>query len=140
MATPTSLIECLVRDEGLKLTPYVDTVGKVTIGVGRNLTDVGISHDEALTLLMNDIAKAQAFVRTKLPWSLNIDRVRCAVLENMCFNMGIEKLLEFHHMLAAMQGGDWPTAATQGRASLWHKEVGDRAERLMKQLESGEWV
>ena len=45
------LLSDLVRDEGLRLRPYADTVGKTTIGVGRNLTDVGISHDEALALL-----------------------------------------------------------------------------------------
>src|SRR4051812_27390106 len=37
-----ALVNQLIIDEGLKLSPYTDTVGKLTIGVGRNLTDVGI--------------------------------------------------------------------------------------------------
>ena len=45
----------LIRDEGSSLVPYTDTVGKLTIGVGRNLTDVGISNSEMELMLMNDI-------------------------------------------------------------------------------------
>ena len=44
------IYEQLIRDEGLRLFPYTDTVGKLTIGVGRNLTDAGISADEAEVL------------------------------------------------------------------------------------------
>lgn len=47
----TALKEELIRDEGLRLKPYRDTVGKLTIGVGRNLDDVGITKDEAMHLL-----------------------------------------------------------------------------------------
>ena len=45
----------LIIDEGLRLRPYRDSVGKLTIGVGRNLDDVGISNDEAMVLLDHDI-------------------------------------------------------------------------------------
>lgn len=53
-----TLIDQLVRDEGLRLHPYIDSVGKLTIGVGRNLTDMGISQAETEMLLSNDIANA----------------------------------------------------------------------------------
>ena len=39
--------EQLILHEGLRLKPYRDTVGKLTIGVGRNLDDVGITRAEA---------------------------------------------------------------------------------------------
>ena len=42
-----SVIEQLKLDEGVKLKPYRDTAGKLTIGVGRNLDDAGISPTEA---------------------------------------------------------------------------------------------
>ena len=45
----------LIADEGLRLKPYTDTVGKITIGIGRNLTDVGISKEEAYALCDTDI-------------------------------------------------------------------------------------
>ncbi len=45
----------LIRHKGLKLKPYRCTAGKLTIGVGRNLDDCGISQTEAYVLLENDI-------------------------------------------------------------------------------------
>lgn len=51
------LREQLERHEGLRLKPYKDTVGKLTIGIGRNLDDKGISRKEAFALLDNDIAE-----------------------------------------------------------------------------------
>ncbi len=54
----TKLIEQLKRHEGVKLKPYFCTQGKCTIGVGRNLEDVGISEEEAEMLLINDIERA----------------------------------------------------------------------------------
>ena len=57
--SPDTLMEDLVRDEGLRLELYQDSVGKWTIGVGRNLDDVGISEDEAMYLLRNDISRAK---------------------------------------------------------------------------------
>ncbi len=39
----------LVRHEGLKLKPYRCTAGKLTIGIGRNLDNCGISHVICIT-------------------------------------------------------------------------------------------
>ena len=58
-----ALISQLIIDEGIKLKPYTDSVGKLTIGVGRNLNDVGISEDEARFLLGNENAQPQVIVR-----------------------------------------------------------------------------
>ena len=139
----TNLADQLVRDEGEILHAYQDEEGFWTIGVG-TLIDArkggGITREESRYLLENRIAIAEAQVRTKLPWTLHLDEVRRAVLENMAFNQGIEHVLGFHKMLAAMQAGDWKTAAAEGMNSLWAKEVGDRAHRLMTQLERGQWI
>jgi lysozyme len=48
----------LVRYEGLRLKPYRCTAGKLTIGIGRNLDDCGISQTEAYVLLENDIPRS----------------------------------------------------------------------------------
>jgi lysozyme len=140
---PSNLIDQLVRDEGEILHAYQDDLGFWTIGSGI-LIDVrkggGITHEENLYLLSNRVDKARGQVRTQLPWSLSLDVVRRAVLENMAFNEGIEHLLGFKKMLTAMQMADWKTAAEEGMDSLWAKQVGDRAHRLMRQLELGAWV
>jgi lysozyme len=134
-----SLKDQLVRDEELRLKPYTDSVGKLTIGVGRNLTDKGISVQEAQGLLANDIADATADLQAKLPWTATLDDVRKGALLNMTFNMGIGGLLEFHDFLARMQRGDFSGAAGAMLDSLWARQVGPRATRLSIQIQSGVW-
>jgi len=134
-----SLVEQLVRDEELRLKPYRDSVGKLTIGVGRNLDDVGVTQAEALALLANDIQNARSHLEQYLPWAGGLDEVREAALVNMCFNMGIGALMNFHKFLAALQAGDYKTAAAEMLDSLWAKQVGIRAQRLALQIETGFW-
>ena len=134
-----SLKDQLVRDEELRLKPYTDSVGKLTIGVGRNLTDKGISFQEAQGLLANDIADATADLQAKLPWTATLDDVRKGAMVNMTFNIGIGGLLEFHDFLARMQRGDFSGAAGAMLDSLWARQVGARATRLSIQIQSGVW-
>lgn len=133
------LIDQLVREEGLQLKPYHDTVGKLTIGIGRNLDDVGISHDEALLLLNNDIDRASAALRSRFPWVINLDDTRQAVLIDMAFNMGVVTLAKFTDTLAHIQSGDYVAASQAMLDSTWAKEVGMRAIRLAEQMRTGEW-
>jgi lysozyme len=81
----------LVRHEGLRLKPYRCTAGKLTIGVGRNLNDCGISQKEAYTLLENDIQSYEQQQLDEIPVIYNaLNEVRQSVLLNMCFNLGFE--------------------------------------------------
>jgi len=134
-----TLQEQLVRDEGVRLRIYQDTSGKWTIGVGRNLSDDGISNDEAMMLLENDIDAATKSLETSIPWTMALDTVRLSALINMCFNMGIGGLLQFRNFLAAMQQGNWTEARNEMLDSAWAAEVGSRAQRLAIQVETGQW-
>ena len=124
----------LIRDEGLKLYPYKCTAGKLTIGVGRNIEDNGITKDEAMYLLGNDIARCQAELSKAISFYDRLDDSKKSILINMCFNMGISRLIGFKRMLAAMAIGDWATAAHEMANSTWAFQVGDRAKRLMEQM------
>jgi lysozyme len=134
-----NLIEQLKRDEGLRLTPYLDSVGKTTIGYGRNLSDEGITREEADMLLMNDIERTTNDLSKHLPWVASLDPVRQAVLLNMAFNMGIHGLMSFKNTLALVQRGDYAMAALGMLHSEWASQVPARAQRLAKQMELGEW-
>lgn len=134
-----TLRDQLIRDEGLRLKPYKDGVGKLTIGVGRNLDDVGLSLGEAEYLLDNDIRRATSDVVARIPWCHTLDDVRFAVLVNMSFNLGIGGLLGFTKALAAMEKGEWQAAANAMLDSKWRRQVGIRAERLARQMETGVW-
>lgn len=127
----------LTRDEGEEFKPYVDTVGQTTIGVGRNLTDVGISRDEAQYLLENDIARSVADLDAALPWWKDLTENRQRVLVNMCFNLGITRLLGFKNTLRYIKDKSYAKAAIGMRASLWYNQVGARAERLATLMEKG---
>jgi len=133
------LISELVKDEGLRLKPYKCTAGKTTIGVGRNLDDVGISQSEAYTLLASDIARVKKEC-ARQPWwpSVEDDDVRSRVMLNMCFNLGIRRLSGFKNTLDAVRDQRWKDAAAGMRASMWAKQVGARAERLAKMMETGD--
>jgi lysozyme len=134
-----SLKDQLIRDEELRLRPYKDSVGKLTIGVGRNLDDVGISLQEADLLLANDIKAATVALESTFPWTMELDEVRQGALLNMTFNMGIHGLAQFRDFLAKLQAKDFPSAAAAMLDSLWAKQVGARAQRLSIQIESGFW-
>src|SRR4029077_11613825 len=134
------IFEQLRRDEELRLKPYADTVGKTTIGYGRNLTDKGISPVEAETFLDNDVRETTQLLIERLPWFPSLDPVRQGVLVNMCFNLGFEGLEKFPKFLMACAQGDWNTAAEEMHNSLWDREVGNRAVRLEEQMRTGEWV
>jgi lysozyme len=134
-----SIEDQLRRDEGVRLNLYQDTRGKWTIGVGRNLSDVGISMAEANTLLSNDILAASNALERAFPWTTALDSVRFFVLVNMTFNMGIGALAGFKDFLNKVQQGDFRAAAGAMLDSAWAREVGPRAQRLSIQMEGGQW-
>lgn len=121
-----SATDLIIRHEGLRLKPYRDTTGHLTIGYGRNLDERGVSINEATLLLHNDVA-AVANKLGEYRWfrSCNIDRQ--AVLIDMAFNLGINGLLDFHHLLAAVDAGNYNEAADAMLASKWASQVGARA-------------
>ena len=128
----------LVRHEGLRLKPYRCTAGKLTIGIGRNLDDRGISRKEAYAMLERDIQDCEQWLIDKIPEIYNnLDEVRQSVLLNMCFNLGIKGLLEFKNTLAFVKAGDWERAAKGMLASKWAKQVGLRAIELSELMRKG---
>lgn len=126
----------LTRDEDRRYRIYTDTVGKVSGGIGRNLTDKGFRDNEIDLMYHNDIAETEAWLDRNLSWWSSLDPVRQRVMMNMAFNMQ-GKLLGFRKFLAAAQRGDWNGAATEMLDSLWARQVGDRAKRLASMMRSG---
>ena len=120
----------LQRDEGLRLKPYRDSVGKLTIGFGRNLDDVGITEREAEILLDNDMAKTFADLDRALPWWRDLPPFQQRGLANMAFNLGLPRLLTFKKMLAALEAGDGERAAIEALDSIWAGQVKGRADRI----------
>jgi lysozyme len=123
--------------EGERLKPYVDTVGKVTIGVGRNLTDRGIRPDEAELMLRNDILEACDELDALFPAWRSLTAARQRVLIDMMFNLGRARLSKFERFLAAIKSADWPGASAEMLNSKWAEQVGARAQTLARMMVEG---
>lgn len=134
----SDLRSMLMQDETLRLKPYLDTKGRITIGVGRCLDTAGISAQEAVYLLENDITRSRAAAAT-FPWFPGLDPVRQDVVTAMVFNMGLSGFCEFRLMIAAIQKQDFSAAATEMLGSQWATQVGDRAVRLAGMMHSGQY-
>lgn len=127
----------LIKHEGLELLPYKCTAGKLTIGVGRNIEDRGISYDEAMMLLENDLLLYTAELEKAFPVVKELDNVRVMTLINMAYNLGITKLRQFKMMWAAIEDNDFEVAAQEMLNSKWASDVGQRSLELSEQMRTG---
>ncbi len=132
----------LIRDEGVVNHAYADSLGFLTIGVGRLIDKRrggGLSPEEVEFLLTNDITVMSAAVLKTLPWSSKLSEPRLAVLINMAFQLGIGGLLEFKRTLGSIEDGQYSEASMEMLDSLWAQQTPERAKRLAKQMLTGEW-
>lgn len=133
-----TLEEQLIRHEGYRQFPYKCSAGKLTVAIGRNLDDRGISEDEAKYLLHNDITICKQELNLLYPIIKALNSARENVLINMCFNIGIKRLSGFKKMWAAIVVGDFEEAAKQMLDSKWANQVGKRATELAEIMKTGE--
>jgi lysozyme len=131
------LVARLNRTEGRRSKPYLDTVGKITIGVGHNLTAKGLPDSLIDALLNIDLADANSGAE-KLSVYDKLDAIRQTVLVDMVFNMGLEDVQKFVNTLSAINRRDYESAATNMLNSAWAKEVGSRAVELAEIMRTGQ--
>lgn len=136
----SDLIEQLRRHEGVRSTVYKCTAGFETIGVGRNISEsgLGLSDDEIDYLLENDINRCRKEL-VIFPWFRELDPVRQDALTNLCFNLGISRLMRFEKALAAMEQRDYAKAAAEFLDSRWAEQVGNRAIEVTIMIRTGEY-
>ena len=130
-------MEQLEFHEGCVLTPYRDSVKVLTIGIGRNL-ERGITRDEALFLLSNDIDRSINEIRAKFHWYDLLSDTRKRVIVDMVFNLGIYRFSKFKKTISFIEREEYKEAATEMLDSKWAIQVGERAGRLAKMMETDE--
>lgn len=130
-------IKRIIRHEGLKLKPYRCTAGKLTIGIGRNLDDVGITESEARYLLENDLQRCHRECLLSFSWYADLDEARQSVICEMCFNLGLARLKAFKKMLKAVEMGNFAVASQEMLTSKWAMQVGNRAKTLADVMKRG---
>ena len=136
----------LAVDEGIVHEVYLDHLGYATFGIGHLITDkdpeqgytVGtpISEERVTEAFQSDldISIGECKVLFDL-WDTYPGEVQ-EILINMMFNLGRPRLSKFKNFKKAVDAGDWVKAGIEGRDSLWWKQVGNRAERLMVRIEN----
>lgn len=127
------IFDMLEKDEGFRSKPYKDTVGKLTIGIGRNLDDRGISLAEARFLLKNDVAECVRDLSLYSFWE-NANDSRKAALINFRFQLGLAGFQKFKNTIAKITAGDWGGAADAMLESRWATQVPARAKRVTDML------
>ncbi|KKM89778.1 hypothetical protein LCGC14_1245310 [marine sediment metagenome] len=135
-----SITGMIIRHEGLRLKPYLDSVGKLTIGVGRNLDDMGISKEEAMFLLRNDLKRVMTEARGSLPFYDELSIVRQDVILDMVFNLGITRFLGFKKMIRALKKENYKEASVEMKKSKWYQQVPNRAKELIKMMKTNKGV
>ena len=142
----TKLREQLEIDEGVKYEIYNDHLGLATFGIGHLVIPADKEYGEKIGTIISEERVRECFDKDvqsvlrdctllykdfdELPEEVQ------QIVANMMFNMGRTRLGGFKNFRKALEAEDWKKAAVEGRDSRWHKQVTNRAERLMVRLES----
>lgn len=133
------LLKMLRLEEGLRLKPYTDSVGRLTIGLGRCLDTTGISEPEALLLANNDLHWHCDYLTKNYEWFTSLEEARKAALIDMQYNLGAAGFAGFKLMINALANKDYAASAHYALESRWADQVGQRAKRIAEIVRTGEY-
>jgi lysozyme len=129
------------RDADGRFLPYLDSVGKWTIGYG-HLMEKGLPADVANMLFQCDLADALDDVRHCFSCYDSLSRPRQLVLISLAFQLGRNKLNGFVRFIGAVHRGDWNDAADELLNSKAARQTPARYNQLSKMMKdnSSEWI
>ena len=130
----TRLSKQLLYHEGIRLKPYRCSADKLTIGIGRNIEDVGITEEEAFYLLNNDIKKVVEQCQRNFEWFDGLNDLRKEAIVNLVFNMGFGKFLQFKMTIKHIENEEFELAGAELLDSRYAQQVGQRAIDVANQL------
>lgn len=135
----SKLSELLIRHEGLRLKPYQCTAGKTTIGVGRNLSDNGITEEEAMLMLNRDINVCIQEL-SRYEWWEKLDGARRDAIIDLYFCVGGPSFSKFRKLMWAISTEDWKSAGAEVLDSKFARQTGTRALDLAEMLVSNKYI
>ena len=127
----------LRKEEGEKQFPYTDTTGHITIGVGHNLSERGLSKAIIEAILSEDVSVAISDSFSIFPDFYGYSENRQIAILDLTFAMGKPTFMKFEKMIQAIKYGFWEKASGELLNSVWAKQVGHRALLLAQILEEG---
>jgi lysozyme len=128
-----ALMAELTQDEGRRQFAYSDSLGYLSIGIGRNISGKGLSPAEIDLLFNNDVDEFCAKMDAHISWWRKLSPAHQRCMIDMCF-MGWESFSQFVKFFAAIQAADWPTAVKEIENSKWYGQVGTRGPRVVARL------
>ena len=124
------------RHEGVKQFPYECSAKKLTIGIGHNLTDLGLPDSIIEDLFDHDLGNAISGCATLYPnWHELPDDIQM-VLVDMMFNLGVNRISRFKRMNRAIDDQNWHRMAEEMKNSRWYVQVGTRSRELIEIVRS----
>ena len=124
--------------EGYREKAYLDSLGFPTIGCGILITrNKSIMHKDIVMRVPRPVAELWVELELKALHKELCKRVnyfsklpikKQMVLTDMAFNLGVNGLLKFKRMWAALKHKNYKFAAKEAKDSRWFTQVGRRAQ------------
>ena len=124
-----NLRDFIIKNEGLKLKPYRCSSGKITIGVGRNIEDVGISEEEAMVLLDNDLKRVSCEFKKIFGYECKYSKEIVIVMKDMLFQLGLSRFKKFKKMIRGVKEKNIKKIIDNIIDSRYYNQVKSRADR-----------
>ncbi len=135
-----TIIDQLILHEAIRLFPYDDQTGKqitninVSIGIGCNLSGIGITREEAIILCQNRINECVLDLESTFKWYAGLSDIRKRVCIDMRYNLGLAGFFKFKKFIVAMEHGFYSVAASE----ITDSTIADgRKKRLAKMMSTG---
>ena len=136
----------IIADEGMVKHIYEDHLGYPTFGVGHLITEkdpewkkslgTEVSEERVHECLEKDLDIVLKDCKILYPDFDDLPEEVQHIVANMMFNLGRPRFSKFKNTIKYFKINKWSKAATEARDSRWYNQVGNRAERLCKRLES----
>ena len=138
------LREQLEIDEGVRYEIYKDHLGYPTFGIGHLILDSDPEYGQKSGTAVLKERVAEAFEADLVSVLSDCESLygdfedlpedAQEIIANMMFNMGRPRLSKFRGMKRGVDAGNWEIAAEEMIDSRWYRQVGARAERLVKRM------
>lgn len=136
----SSLEISIINHEGMSPYAYTDTTGNITVGIGKNIdqkSQLGLSTREMVFLLREDIREC-VLELTPYKWYASQTQARKDALVELCYNIGMPRLLKFKKMISALDNHNFKLASEELLNSKWKTQVGRRrSNALANQIKNG---